>query len=140
VAREDEEEPRVSELATRSASYPMSRLAPRFDLVDLAAEIPRADATLGLVTGTKLELIQKQMRALQDEARKILEEAERAGVLHRARCNFPKRPGSVYHLYLRPDGEHYFSMLAPSEWSAGPPHPFEGSYRLELDQTFTKVG
>jgi hypothetical protein len=135
----DDDPPGPSDLATRSTTYPMSRLAPRFELVDIALEIQRADATLGLVTGAKLDLIRKQMRVLQDEARSILEDAERASLLHRARCNFQKRVGAVYHLYRKGDGERYFSMLAPSEWGDAPPHPFEGSYRLELDQTFSLV-
>jgi hypothetical protein len=114
----------------------MSRLAPRFQLVDLAEEIARADATISLVTSSKLEIIREQIVALQEKARAILEEAAFAAKLHRARCNFRKVPGDVY----RRGPELYFSMLSPEEWGDAPPHPFEGSYRLEPDQTFTRVG
>jgi hypothetical protein len=31
-------------------------------------------------------------------------------------------------------------MLAPEDWAGAPPHAFEGSYRLEADQTYTRVG
>jgi hypothetical protein len=129
-------------LATRSkeSPYPLSRLSPRFDLVDLAAEIARADETLSLVTSGKLEIIRRQIAALQDEARAVLEEARFAAELHRARCTFRKVPGHVYHLYRRASDDLYFSMLSPEDWGGAPPHPFEGSYRLELDQTFTRVG
>jgi hypothetical protein len=126
-------------LATRSAPYPMSRLAPRFDLVDIAAEIQRADETISVVTSSKLELIRKQILALQDEARAVLDEAARAAKLHRARCNFRKLPGHVYHLYRRGEDDLYFSMLSPDEWGGKPPHPYEGSYRLENDQSFTRM-
>lgn len=126
-------------LTTRATPYPMSRLAPRFDLVDIAAEIQRADATVSMVASSKLELIRKQILALQDEARGILDEAARAAKLHRARCNFRKSPGHVYHLYRRGEDDLYFSMLSPDEWNGKPPHPYEGSYRLENDQTFTRV-
>ncbi|HVY46403.1 MAG TPA: DUF2452 domain-containing protein [Minicystis sp.] len=132
-------DPRDDALSTRAATHPTSRLAPRFELVDLAKEIERADATLGLVVGAKLDAIREQMLALKEQARAILEEAERAARLHRARCNFQKAPGRVYHLYRRPDGELYFSMLSPDDWRGAPPHAFEGSYRLEPDQTFTRV-
>lgn len=127
-------------LTTRAAPYPMSRLAPRFDLIDLAAEIARADETVSLIASAKLDLIRKQILALQEEARRVLDEAARAARLHRARCAFPKVPGHVYHLYRRGDDDRYFSMLSPDDWGGHPPHPFEGSYRLENDQTFTPVG
>lgn len=126
-------------LTTRAAPYPMSRLAPRFDLVDVAAEIARADQTISMVATGKLDIIRRQILALQEQARGILDEAARAARLHRARCNFPKRPGHVYHLYRRGEDDLYFSLLSPSEWGGSPPHPFEGSYRLENDQTFTLV-
>ena len=66
-----------------------------------------------------------------------LEEAQASARLHRATCSFKKTPGHVYHLYRRDDGELYFSMLSPTDWRGAPPHPFEGSYRLEADQSFT---
>ncbi len=28
-------------------------------------------------------------------------------------------------------------MLSPEEWGGSPPHAFEGSYRLEVDMTWT---
>ena len=129
-----------TQLATRDAPYPMSRLAPRFQLVDLAEEIARADETMSLVTSSKLEIIRQQIVALQEKARVILDEAAFAAQLHRARCHFRKVPGRIYHLYRRGTEELYFSMLSPDEWGGAPPHPFEGSFRLEPDQTFTRVG
>jgi len=135
----DPEAPSERALATRSAPYPMSRLAPRFDLVDIAAEIQRADATVSMVASARLELIRRQILALQEEARAVLDEAARAAELHRARCNFRKLPGNVYHLYRRGEDDRYFSMLSPEEWGGEPPHAYEGSYRLENDQSFTRV-
>lgn len=129
-----------TKLTTRAAPYPMSRLAPRFDLVDLAAEIARADETISMVTHAKLELLRRQILALQEQARAILEEAAEAQRLHHARCNFRKVPGRVYHLYRRDDDHLYFSMLSPEDWAGAPPHRFEGSYRLENDQSYTRVG
>ncbi len=135
----DEKAPSTS-LAPRAAPYPMSRLAPRFELVDIAAEIARADETISTVTTAKLELIRDQIAALQEKARAILEEAAFAARLHRAKCHFHKVPGHIYHLYRRDEHEEYFSMLSPDDWGGSPPHPYEGSYRLEPDQTFTRVG
>ena len=30
-------------------------------------------------------------------------------------------------------------MLSPAEWGGSAPHPFEGSYRLEADSSWTPV-
>jgi hypothetical protein len=129
-------EKRVPEHAS---PYPLSRLAPAFDLVDIAREIQEADKMLGAVVGGQLDVIAKQIQALQDQAHGLLEKARIAAELHRAGCHFKKRPGHVYHLYRRPNGSAYFSMLSPKEWRGAPPHPFEGSFRLEVDQSFTAV-
>lgn len=120
-------------VSTKSIPYPTSRLAARIDLVDMAREIEKADEALGLVVGAKLEIIRNQMQALQEEARKLLEEAQMSARLQRAKCNFRKIPGKIYHLYKRPDGELYFSMLSPEEWGGSPPHDFEGSFKVDFD-------
>lgn len=120
-----------------SAPYPVSRLAPALELVDLAREIAAADNMLNTVTHGKLKVIAEQIQALQQEAQRILEVTRRDQELHRAQCNFQRIPGRVYHLYRRADGRRYFSMLAPEEWGGPTPHPYEGSYRLENDMSWT---
>jgi hypothetical protein len=121
-----------------TSPYPLSRLAPTFDLVDVAREIQKADAALGNVTVAKLRTIAEQIRALQAQAAEVLEDARRASALHHAICRFQKRPGHVYHLYRRADGARYFSMLSPAEWGNAP-DAFEGSFRLEADMTWTPL-
>lgn len=123
----------------RTSPYPVSRLAPAHDLVDVAREIATADQAIGSVVGGKLEVIARQIRALQDEAQALLSAARRDLELHRAECSFVKRPGSIYHLYRRGDARLYFSMLSPDDWGGAPPHPYEGSYRLESDRSWTPV-
>jgi Protein of unknown function (DUF2452) len=136
----DSKEPEAERASGRAMMYPTSRLGAKIELVDLAREIEKADETIGLVVSGKLDTIREQMRALQDQARRLLEEARDAARLHRAACNFKKTPGKVYHLYRRGGGELYFSMLSPEDWRGSPPHPFEGSYRLEADLSFSLVG
>lgn len=121
----------------RTSPYPLSRLAPPHDLVDVAKEIQRADALAAAVVGSKLGLIAEQIRSLQEQAQKVLADAKRDVDLHRAECNFKKRPGAVYHLYRRADDRLYFSMLSPADWRGAPPDGFEGSYVLGVDLTFT---
>lgn len=123
----------------KTAKYPLSRLSAPHDLVDVAREIQQADTTLGGVTVAKLRVIAEQIRNLQAQAAQILDDAKHSGDLHRAACNFKRRPGHVYHLYRqRSDAKLYWSMLSPEEWGT-PPDEFQGSYRLELDMSFTRV-
>jgi hypothetical protein len=121
----------------RSSPYPVSRLAPAFQAPELADEIARAESMLGARTGAKLRVIADQIKALQAEARKVLDEAREEHALTHAECAFKRRPGKVYHLYSRDDGSRYFSMLSPEDWRGAPPHSFEGSYRLEPDYAWT---
>ncbi len=120
-----------------SAPYPVSRLAPPIELVDIARQIEQADAMVNTRVGSKLKVIADQIKALQAEARSILEDAQRDQELHHAKCNFKRQPGKLYHLYRKDDGTRYFSMLSPEDWRGDPPHAFLGSYRLEADMSWT---
>ncbi|MEY4576140.1 MAG: hypothetical protein RL701_843 [Pseudomonadota bacterium] len=130
-------EDRPKHAPTASSPYPMSRLSAKHDLIDIAREIQAADSLLSAVAAGKLESIARQIRALQEEAARTLQEAHAAADLHRAACNFKKIPGQIYHLYQRPNGERYFSLLSPQDWDNKPPHAYSGSYRLETDMRFT---
>lgn len=125
--------------ADHSAPYPVSRMAPAFELVNLAEEISQADTTLAAHASGKLRLIANQIKTLQDEARQVLEQTQHDQLLHRAQCNFKRQPGKTYHLYQKPNGTNYFSMLAPAEWHNTPPHTFLGSYQLQVDMSWTRV-
>lgn len=127
------------EKRSATSPYPLSRLSAPHDLVDVAREIQAADSTLGGVTVAKLRTIAEQIRALQAQAARVLEEARHSSDLHRAACSFKRRPGHIYHLYRkRTDAALYWSMLSPEEWGT-PPDEFQGSYRLEVDMTWTPV-
>jgi hypothetical protein len=124
----------------RTSPYPVSRLAPVFDLVDVAKRIQEADAVVGAVASAELGVIADQIRRLQDEAQRVLERTRRNLELHRARCSFARKPGGVYHLYRRPDGELWFSMIGPDEWGGtDASRVFAGTYRLELDQSWARL-
>ncbi len=123
----------------RTSPYPVSRLAPAFGLVDLAAEVERAHLAVSGQANAQLELIAKQIRQLQAEARAVLEKAQQDVALHQARCSFRKIPGQVYHLYRLADGTLQFSRLSPADWNGRPPHEHVGSWRLEADQRWTPV-
>lgn len=111
------------------------------DIVELAKEIQSAEIQVKNNACARLLVIAEQVKFLQEQARKILEETQSAQDLHHAACNFKKIPGHIYHLYKRDDsGQTYFSMLSPEEWGTGAcAHSYLGSYRLEHDQTWTAV-
>lgn len=121
----------------RSSPYPMSRLAPAFHAPELAEEVARAEAMLNTRTSAKLRVIADQIKALQAEARKALDEARDEQALTRADCAFKRIPGKLYHLYRKASGQTYFSMLSPEDWRGAPPDAYEGSYRLEADYSWT---
>lgn len=123
--------------ADRTSPYPVSRLAPPFEPLDLTDEIAAAEATLDTRVAAQLELIAEQIRSLQAQARAIIDQAREDQRLHRARCTFRRLPGKVYHLYKRADGALEFSMLSPADWGNRPPHTFLGSYQLGADMRWT---
>ena len=133
----DDTKTRIHRGPDHSAPYPVSRLAPAFRGTDLAAEVAQAEAMLGARTGAKLRVIADQIKALQEEARRVLAQAREEQALTRAKCAFKRIPGKTYHLYRNGDGTTFFSMLSPEDWHGAPPHEFLGSYRLEPDYSWT---
>merc|ERR1711872_648507 len=74
---------------------------------------------------TQMDLVElaEHVRFLQEQARKVLEEARLNNLLHKTPCNFKKIPGSTYYVYKQkrnPD-EEFISMISPSEWGASGP-------------------
>lgn len=117
------------------------------DLIELARHVQTADSHTKAIASGKLDLISRQIKQLQEEARQVLVNAKQDMDLAHAKCNFQRRPGSTYHLYKKnvaaegeePVWEKFFSMLSPAEWSGHPPHGHLGSYRLEYDMSWTPL-
>lgn len=110
------------------------------DLVSLAQYVQTADDFTRATVGGKLELIAEQIKALQNQAREVLEVAKRDVELNHAKCNFKRIPGKTYHLYRKEtDGTTYFSMLSPEEWGGRQTDSYIDSYRLEYDMSWTPV-
>jgi hypothetical protein len=138
--KQDNDQPALHRGPAHSSPYPVSRLAPGFGLVDLAREIEQADQSVASRLEAQLRVIADQVKALQAQARDILQQAKSDQCLHHARCAFRRIPGHVYHLYQEVDGATAFSMLSPDDWGGHPPKPFLGSYRLENDMSWTPAG
>ncbi|CAG2244388.1 Uncharacterized protein C1orf50,Uncharacterized protein C1orf50 homolog [Mytilus edulis] len=109
------------------------------DLVALAQTIQKADEMTKARVGSKLTVIADQIRYLQEQAKKHLEDAKRDNIIHHAACNLVKRPGTMYYMYERESGQKYMSILSPEEWGASCPHEFVGAYKLEYDLSWTPI-
>lgn len=83
------------------------------DIISLAHQIQTADVSIRNTATGKLTMILDQIKFLQGQAQKILEESENSMNLHKAACNFRKVPGNIYHLFQRESGQKYISMLSP---------------------------
>ncbi|BFZ05388.1 hypothetical protein BsWGS_08427 [Bradybaena similaris] len=116
-----------------------NKISEAADLVELAQAIQKADEFTKANVGSKLTVIAEQMQFLQNQARKILEDARRDAALHHAACNLVKKAGTIYYLYQRESGQNYLSILSPQEWGLACPHEFLGGYRLEYDQSWTPI-
>lgn len=122
-----------------SSPYPVSRLSPQIELVDLARQIADADTMVSTRLSSQLKVIADQIRSLQKDAKAILESAQLDQELHHAACNFKRLPGKIYHLYRQSSKSCYFSMLSPEDWNNRSPHAYVNSYRLENDMSWTAI-
>jgi len=125
--------------AEHASPYPVSRLGAPVSLVDMAKVIESASAKVALRTNAQLEVIVEQMKALQERAREIIEQASRDVDLIHAECRFHRVAGRVYHLYERPDGHRFFSMLGPDDYGGAGPTGFVASFRYEHDESWTRL-
>ena len=139
MTKNNTNKPQIHQGADHTSPYPVSRLAPGFDLVDLAREIQQADQLINTTTHARLKTIADQILGLKQQAREILEETQRNQQLHRAHCQFKKIPGKTYHLYKKDNGQLYFSMLSPEDWGDGHSHRFQGSYTLQADMSWKNI-
>ncbi|XP_023185918.1 uncharacterized protein C1orf50 homolog [Xiphophorus maculatus] len=121
------------------SSYQTNRVGDPMDLVALAEQVQKGDDFVKANACNKLTVIADQIRYLQEQAKKVLEEAKRDADLHHAACNIVKKPGNMYYLYQRPSGQKYFSIISPKEWGPSCPHPFLGAFKLQPDMSWTPV-
>ncbi len=125
--------------AGSASPYPVSRLGAPMSLVDMAKAIESASSKVAMRTNAQLEVILEQMKALQERAREVIEQASRDVDLIHAECRFQRVAGRIYHLYERPDGHRFFSMVGPDEYGTGGPSGFVASFRYEHDESWTRL-
>ncbi|XP_007526187.1 uncharacterized protein C1orf50 homolog [Erinaceus europaeus] len=116
--------------------YHTHRAGDPLDLVALAEQVQKADEFIRANATNKLTVIAEQIQHLQEQARKVLEDAHRDADLHHVACNIVKKPGNIYYLYKRESGQQYFSIISPEEWGPSCPHDFLGAYKLQHDMSW----
>ncbi|CAL8401062.1 unnamed protein product [Arctogadus glacialis] len=121
------------------SAYQTNRLGAPTDLVSLAEQVQKGDDFIKANACNRLTVIADQIRYLQEQARKVLEDAKKDADLHHAACNLVKKPGNLYFLYQRPSGQKYFSIISPQEWGASCPHEFIAGYKLQHDMSWTPL-
>uniref|UniRef100_A0A8D0A5V4 Chromosome 1 open reading frame 50 n=1 Tax=Sander lucioperca TaxID=283035 RepID=A0A8D0A5V4_SANLU len=121
------------------SSYQTNRVGDPMDLVALASQVQKGDDFIKANACNKLTVIADQIRYLQEQAKKVLEDAKRDADLHHAACNIVKKPGNMYYLYQRPSAQKYFSIISPKEWGPSCPHTFVGAFKLQHDMSWTPV-
>ncbi|XP_041128944.1 uncharacterized protein C1orf50 homolog [Polyodon spathula] len=119
------------------SSYQTNRVGDPMDLVALAQQVQKADEFIRANASNRLTVIAEQIQYLQEQARKVLEDAKKDAELHHAACNVVKKPGNMYYLYMRESGQRYFSILSPKDWGSSCPHKFLGAYKLQFDMSWT---
>ncbi|XP_068098852.1 uncharacterized protein C1orf50 homolog [Hyperolius riggenbachi] len=119
------------------STYQTNRIGDPSNLVELAQQVQKADDFIRANACNKLTVIAEQIRILQEQAKRVLEEAKRDADLHHAACNVVKKPGNIYYLYKRESGQRYFSILSPKDWGASCPHEFIAAYKLQHDMSWT---
>lgn len=109
------------------------------DLEKLVETLKNSETHVKNTAYNKLDVIAEQIKFLQKQAHKILENASKDTQLHSIPCNFVKVPGQIYHLYERPNGDKLWSMVSPSEFGSTCKNKAIGSYRMEVDRSFTRA-
>ncbi|XP_073459479.1 uncharacterized protein C1orf50 homolog isoform X1 [Aquarana catesbeiana] len=122
------------------STYQTNRIGDPSNLVELAQQVQKADEFIRANACNKLMVIAEQIRVLQEQARRALEDAKRDADLHHAACNVVKKPGNIYYLYERESGQRYFSILSPKDWGKSCPHEFIAAYKLQHDMSWTPFG
>lgn len=109
------------------------------DLEKLIETLQQSETHVKNTAYNKLQVIGEQIKFLQKQAHDILGNATKDSELHRIPCNFVKAPGQIYHLYERPSGDKFWSMVSPEEFGKGNKNEHLGSYRMEVDRSFTRA-
>ncbi|MEY3051309.1 MAG: hypothetical protein RLY31_1094 [Bacteroidota bacterium] len=87
-------------------------------------------------TEKQLDQLRAQVSLLAEQAQAIRRRVEVSERIYLAELPFQPVMHHDYHLYKRPDGTEFLSMIAPSEWGRSAQVSFQASVRLCSDHTW----
>ncbi len=87
-------------------------------------------------TDMQLAQIRKQVELLASQAQEIQKRVEISERIYKVGMNFKPLISHVYHLYTRPDGSEFLSMVAPEEWGRSSKAAFQATVKLLADHTW----
>ncbi len=87
-------------------------------------------------TEKQLDQLRAQVALLAEQAQAIRNRVEVSERIYRAELPFQPVLHHTYHLYKRPDGTEFLSMIAPAEWGRSGNVDFQATVRLCSDHTW----
>ena len=79
--------------------------------------------------------VQTRFKEIKEQYDHLMQEFEDNKLIHNAKFTFEPIIGQHYHLYLRENGDHFLSIIAPNECRFNA----LGSFYLNADQIWEKV-
>ncbi len=79
--------------------------------------------------------VQAKFMELKEEYEKMMAQFHYNELIHASKFSFEPVIGQIYHLYQRESGEHFLSIISPTEcnWD------YQGSFYLTADMIWEKV-
>ncbi len=79
--------------------------------------------------------VQAKFLELKEEYEQMMAQFDYNELIHSSKFSFEPVIGQIYHLYQRDSGEHFLSIISPSECSWN----YQGSFYLNADMIWDKV-
>ncbi len=98
----------------------------------------RAMSAMKEQTDAQMKLLYEQMETIARQAKDLQRRVDISSKIYECEMRFEPLIGHIYHLYVRKNGKHMLSMIAPEQW--GKVTPFEAflaSVKLNSDYTWT---
>jgi hypothetical protein len=85
----------------------------------------------------QMDMLKKQAALIMEQVRSIEQRLAVSRQIYEAGLTFEPVIGNLYYFYLRKNGKHQLSMVAPEEWGGNMPFErCEAKVRLLADRTW----
>ncbi len=91
-------------------------------------------------TNMQLNQIKEQIELLARQAQDLRKRKELSLLIYEAKLGFSPVIGQTYYMYERNNGNHFLSLISPTEWgNGGPFKQFISAVKLLADHTWMEV-